>query len=271
MLNKDELYTNKIFLCGALPLLKTIVGDIPSLKSKFKNVHCIYQVSCLDKDAPEGKYATHFMVNGDEWIVHADKVAYRVGKQKFVELEFKSVEAMNAFFKGKITPATLPKMHGLNFAYEFGVFMAALLKMANLLGLTTPPEDYDTKKLLVKCYFYLLTAGISTLNKQGHEGVHGWTLKSPDRVYAFAVNGEPEVSAYIRIKAGKSRSGRGEYKRAMPFFTLRFDCLDSALGILLGIEDMLAFTKSGKLIMDGAPEFGAQIGEYMLLVGDYAK
>ena len=271
MPTKDDIYTNKIFLCGALPLLKTIVADVPSLNSKFKNVHCIYQVSCLDPEAPEGKWATHFMVNGDEWLVHADKVAHRVKKQKFVELEFKSVEAMNAFFKGKISTATLPKMRSVNFVYEFGVFMAALLKMAGLLGLTKPPEDEASKALLVKCYFYLLTAGISTLNKQGHEAIHNWALKSPDRVYAFAVNGHPEASAYIRVKAGKTRSGRGEYKRAMPFFTLRFDCYDSALGTLLGIDDMLESTKSGKLIMDGAPEFGAQIGEYMLLVGALAK
>ena len=271
MATKDDIYVNKIFLCGALPLLKTIAADVPAINKRFKNVHCIFQVSCLDKDAPEGKYATHFMVNGDEWIVHADKVAHRIKKQKFVELEFKSVEAMNAFFKGKITPATLPKMKGLQFTYEFGVFMAALLKMANLLGLTVPPKDEETKRLLVKLYFYLLTAGISTLNKQGYESVHNWALKSPDRVYAFAVDGEPDVSAYIRVKAGKTRSGRGQYKRAMPFFTLRFNNLDSALGILMSIDDMLESTKSGKLIMDGAPEFGAQIGEYMLLVGDLAK
>ena len=268
---KDDIYTNKIFLCGALPLLKTIVADIPSLKKKFEKVHCIYQVSCLDPDAPEGKWATHFMVNGDEWLVHADKVAYRVKKQKFVELEFKSVEAMNAFFKGKIAPATLPKMKGLNFTYEFGVFMAALLKMANLLGLSEPPADADMQKLLVKCYFYLLSTGISTLNKNGYESIHNWALKSPDRVYAFAVTGQPEVSAYVRVKAGKTRSGRGEYKRAMPFFTLRFDNCENALRILLGLDDMLEATKSGKLIMDGAPEFGAQIGEYMLVVGGLAK
>ena len=64
----EAIYTNKIFLCGALPLLKTIVNDVPSLKKKFEKVHCIYQVSCLDPDAPEGKWATHFMVNGDEWL-----------------------------------------------------------------------------------------------------------------------------------------------------------------------------------------------------------
>lgn len=267
----EAIYTNKIFLCGALPLLKTIVNDVPSLKSKFKKVHCVYQVSCLDSDAPDGKWATHFVVNGDEWLVHANKVAHRVGKQKFVELEFKSVDAMNAFFKGKIGPATLPKMKGVNFIYEFGVFMMALLKMANLLGLETPPEDEDTKRLLVKCYFYLLSVGISTLNKLGHEKIHDWALKSPDRVYAWKVDGEDSVSAFIRIKAGKSKAGKGEYKRAMPFFTMRFNNLDSALGILMSIDDMLDSVRSGKLIMDGAPEFGAQIGEYMLLVGALAK
>ena len=105
----------------------------------------------------------------------------------------------------------------------------------------------------------------------GHPEVKEWTLKSPDRVYAFAVNDHPEVSAFIRIKAGKSRAGRGEYKRAMPFFTLRFDSLTSALGILLSTDDMLEATKAGRLIMDGGPEFGAQLGGFMLEVGDLAK
>jgi hypothetical protein len=270
--SRDETYTNKIFLCGALPLLKTIVADIPSLNKRFAKIHAVYQVSALDPDSPEGKVATHFVVNGDEWLVHADKVAYKVGNQPFIELEFKSVEAMNAFFKGKIGPATLPKMKGaLKFTKEFVAFMASLLKMASMLGLTAVPEEEETKKLLVKLYFYLLSTGISALNKNGHEAVHEWALKSPDRVYAWAVEGYPEVSAYLRVKAGKSKAGKGEYKRAMPFFTMKFDSFDSALGILLSVDDMLESVRKGRLIMEGAPEFGAQIGEFMLTVGSLAK
>ena len=105
----------------------------------------------------------------------------------------------------------------------------------------------------------------------GHPEIHDWTSKSPDRVYAFAVDGYPQVAAYLRIKAGKSRAGRGEYKRAMPFFTLRFNNLDSALGILMSIDDMLEATKAGRLVMDGGPEFGAQIGGFMLEIGALAK
>ena len=57
----------------------------------------------------------------------------------------------------------------------------------------------------------------------------------------------------------------------MPFYTLRFDNIDNALGILLGTDDMLEAVKTGHLIMDGAPEFGGQIGTYMLEVAALAK
>ena len=52
---------------------------------------------------------------------------------------------------------------------------------------------------------------------------------------------------------------------------MRFDNLDSALAILLGTGDMVEMIASNQMMMDGAPEFGAQIGDYMLMVGDYAK
>ena len=57
----------------------------------------------------------------------------------------------------------------------------------------------------------------------------------------------------------------------MHIITLGFDSLDSALGILMSIDDMIAATTAGRLIMDGAPEFGAQIGDFMLMVADYAQ
>ncbi len=268
MASREEFLTNKIFMNAVLPLMKVIVADTPSLAKKFKAVHCVYQVSALDPDAPGGKYATHFQVNCDEWVIHTEKIE----PKPMVELEFKTVEAMNQFFKGKIGPATLPKMKGIaKNPGAFVAFLMVLLKMSSLLSAKEPPKDEESKRLMVKCFFYLLSSGISQLNKNGHEEIHAWAAKSPDRVYAWAVDGEPSVSAYIRVKAGKTRSGRGTYKRALPFFTMRFDSLDSALGILMQTADMLDFTRSGKLIMDGAPEFGAQIGDFMMQVGGMAQ
>ncbi len=46
----------------------------------------------------------------------------------------------------------------------------------------------------------------------------------------------------IRVKAGKTKSARGEYTYSKPFFTMRFDSVDSALGILLQTDDMIEAT-----------------------------
>lgn len=262
----EALYSNKIFLNAALPLVKVIANDVPSLKKKFENAHAVIQVSCLDPDVEGGKQGMHFVVNSGEWLVHTC-----LTEDPHIELEFKSVEALNDFFKGNISLGGIPKIKGIKHAGTLVSFVMVLLKMASLLGATEPPKDEETKELLVKCYFYLLSSGISQLNKMGHPEIKDWTTKSPDRVYAFAVDNYPQVSAFIRIKAGKSRAGRGEYKRAMPFFTLRFNSLDSALGILMSIDDMLEATKAGRLVMDGGPEFGAQIGGFMLEIGALAK
>ena len=262
----EALYSNKIFLNAALPLVKVIANDVPSLKKKFEHAHAVKQESCHDPEVEGGKRGMHFVVNSGEWLVHTC-----LTKDPHIELEFKSVEALNDFFKGNISLGGIPKIKGIKHTGTLVSFVMVLLKMANLLGATEAPKDEETKELLVKCYFYLLSSGISQLNKMGHPGIKDWTTKSPDRVYAFAVDNYPQVSAFIRIKAGKSRAGRGEYKRAMPFFTLRFNNLDSALGILMSTDDMLEATKAGRLIMDGGPEFGAQIGGFMLEIGDLAK
>ena len=64
---------------------------------------------------------------------------------------------------------------------------------------------------------------------------------------------------------------RGAYTKSMPFFTMKFDCPKSALGILLQTDDMIQSTIEGKLIMVGGPEFGAMLGDHMMLVASYVK
>lgn len=264
MASDETRYTNKVFMAGALPLLKTIATDVPEMAKKFVGVDAVYQVSA--KVSETEKEATHFVVENGEWSVKLGE--YDGDKKIDAELEFSSMEKMNEFFKGKMT--ALPKMKIKSFS-KFIKLMAVLLKMSSLLNIATPPEDEQLCLLLCKLYFYLLSSGISQLNKMGHPEIHEWTLKSPDRVYQWAVEDHPECTAYLRIKAGKSRAGRGEYKRSKPFFCMKFDTAQHALAILLGTGDMLQMTKDKQLIMEGAPEFGAMIGDYMMIVGGLAK
>lgn len=257
-------YTNKVFMAGALPLLKTIATDVPEIAKKFKGVNAVYQVSAMAN--AQDKEAVHFIVEDGEWSC---KLGEYYGQNKIdAELEFSSMERMNEFMKGKMT--SLPKMHIKSFP-KFIQFMTVLLKMSSLLNIAEPPEDEGLCLLLCKLYFYLLSSGISQLNKMEHPEIHSWALKSPDRVYQWAIENHPECTAYLRVKAGKSRAGRGEYKRSKPFFCMKFDTAQHALMILLGTGDMLQMTKDKQLIMEGAPEFGAMIGDFMMTVGDLAK
>ncbi|HBK68395.1 MAG TPA: hypothetical protein DEB05_07340 [Firmicutes bacterium] len=263
MVCKEEIFANKIFLNSVLPLLKVLAEERGELKKSFKNKTAVIQISAKDL---EGKVATHFDIKDGVWTVGKGTVE---NSNLDLELEFSSIVQLNDFFTGKTKK--LPKIKGLRNIGLLAGALKALMAMSKLLGASSPPKKEEEKELLVKMYFYLLSSGISQLNKAGHPDISNWTKKSPDRVFAWAVTGKPELSAYLRVKAGNSKAGRGEYKRSKPFFTMRFDTVDSALGILLQIDDMIDATINERIIMEGAPEYGAQIGEYMVLVGSYAK
>mgnify|MGYP005796631559 CR=1 FL=1 len=57
----------------------------------------------------------------------------------------------------------------------------------------------------------------------------------------------------------------------MTFYVRGVGLQDGALGSRLGTDEVLEAVKEGRLIMDGAPEFGGQIGTYMLEVAALAK
>ncbi len=265
----DELYASRIFLNAALPLLKVIAADKDGVRKGFAGKSGTVQVSALTGSAGDGegpeKIGTHFFVEDG-----ALRFAKGLHGSPDIELEFPTVAGLNGFFSGK--SKKLPRIKGgLRRPALLVATFKALLSMAAALGAKEPPASEADRDLVVKMYFYLLSSGISQLNKAGHRAVSRWVASSPDRVYAWTVEGKPELSAYLRVKAGNSRAARGVYERSKPFFTMSFDSTESALGILLSIDDMVEATKAGRIIMKGAPEFGAAIGEYMLLVGGYAK
>jgi hypothetical protein len=261
----EALYASRIFLNAALPLVKVLSEEKPALKKAFKGKNGLIQVSAVDTLGGSGKVGTHFVIENG-----AITVRKGVAEKNDIELAFPSVEALNGFFSGK--SKKLPKISGgLGNPGLLVAFFKTLLSMSSALGATEAPEDPKEQALLVKLFFYLLTSGISQLNKAGHPAVSKWASTSPDRVYALAVEGDPELAAYVRVKAGNTKAVRGVYERSKPFFTLAFDSPASALGTLLGKDEMIQATAEGKIIMKGAPEFGGTLGDFLLLVGSLAK
>jgi hypothetical protein len=280
-------YASAIFLKAALPLLKVLAEENAGVRKAFAGKNGTVQVSALPKpgevtpmidraaltsgslvDGGSGpvKVGTHFVVM-DGVLSCSTKLAETVPD---IELEFPSLAALNGFFSGK--SMKLPRIRGAFRAP--GLLIATfkgLLAMSAALGAKDAPKTNEERALLVKLYFYLLSSGISRLNKAGHPAVVKWAAVSPDRVYAFCVEGRPDLGAYIRVKAGNTRAARGVYERSRPFFAMSFDSVESALGILLENDDMIAATQAKRIVMLGAPEYGATLGEFMMLVGSYAK
>lgn len=260
-MTEQDRYANIVFLNAVLPLLKVVVDSNEKIKNKFKGMNATLQISALTE---AGKVGTHYEIEEGQL-----KVVKGVVENPTLELEFKTIIDFNGFFKG--TSKKLPKIKGIFNVRLLLASLSGLLKMSGLLGLNEPPKEEKEKELLVRLYFYLLSSGISQLNKAGHPSISKWVKKSPDRVYAWTVNGDENLSAFLRIKAGNSKASRGIYKRSKPFFTMRFNSTESALGILMETDDMIESTICGNLVMEGAPEFGAQLGDYMGIVGSYAK
>ena len=84
---------------------------------------------------------------------------------------------------------------------------------------------------------------MSRANKLGWEPMTKWTEKQTDRIYQFRVGATrdkdgnelyPEIAAYLRVKAGKTKAGRGEYTRKRPFVLLDFPNPDGCIAVLSG-------------------------------------
>ncbi len=255
-------YTAKLFIHAVLPLIRVVAEDTELIK-KWKKHNGVVQ---FEVATDEGLWGIHFIVEDGKLT---PKIATLPSNEVTISLHFNSVEHFNAFFRSETKK--LPKIKGFLHPGMLTVTMKTLLKMSSLLSITKPPKKLEEKVLVTKMMFYLLTAGISQLNKLEHPDIKKWTTTSPNRVYALTVDDWKDVAAYIHVKAGKSRSARGRYERSKPFFTMRFADLDSALAILLETGDLLALTAEKKLIMEGAPEFGAKFGDFMMLVGEYIK
>ncbi len=257
----DTMYTCNLFMNSVLPLFKEIAVAGGALEADRFVPEQVVQFSCQTEEELK---AIHFVIANHEMTT-----VLGAHEAPTLELHFKTVEHFNAFFKNKTKK--LPSIRGIKNFKLFVFTMKALLRMGGLLSMTKAPKKEEDKRLLCKLLFYLLTSGISQLNKLGHPDVRKWSEKSPRRVYALTVDGYEDVAAHVMIERGKSRSRRGRYLRSKPFYTMRFVDLDSALAVLQETGDTLTLTGEEKLIMEGAPEFGGKLGDLMMLVGSYVK
>lgn len=265
VITQDDVYAARVFLYSALPLLRVIAESEEKYGKKFAGKSFVFQVSAKYPEAEGGAVGTHFVIEDGKWTV----VVGKLHENPDLEFIFPNLRDLNIFFSGKGMP--LPKIKGMGKLGYLLPILTTLLRMAGLLQSKDIPKNPEDQKLLVKLYFYLLPNGISQLNKMGHPEFKAFTVPSPDRAYAYAVTGYPELQSWIRIKAGNTKSGRGEYTRCRPFLKMRFDSTQHALDILMSKAEMIPYIEQGYLTIEGSPEFGGALGGLMFGVAYFAQ
>ena len=100
-----------------------------------------------------------------------------------------------------------------------------------------------------------------------------WTAKQPDRTYQFQVGATldkdgnelyPEIDAYLRVKMGRSKAGKG--LRKYPFVLFKFPNPDGCIAVLTGRYDFVECVEKGCVEIVGAGDsYAVQFNSIMTI------
>ncbi|MBW7863340.1 MAG: hypothetical protein H3C30_02875 [Candidatus Hydrogenedentes bacterium] len=258
MATTEELLAARIVFRAVLPVIKEMIADDPATHAKFEGVTGTVQFVA---DDPGGAVGACLCFDSG-----AFSVAQEIRPDADITFAFPTVARMVAMFAGK--PA-LPKLGTLlgGGLKNFGLLLKTfhLLLGLKLLMPTARPKDPVKARLKVKMTLYMISTALSQLNKSGDVEMGKWTGKQPDRIYQWSVEGT-DIACYLRVKAGKTKAGRGFYTRRKPFVHLRFAGVDAAIPVLNNEIDTLQAMTKGLVVNDGSPEYGGKVGDFMLRI-----
>lgn len=245
-----ELLAARIFLRAVFPVMKVVLTDVPAMKKKFENVNARVQFVALNNGEKIG--ACLVFENGEF------KVEQGVFDNADITFSFKTVKKMNDMLAGK---PVIPSIKGIR---KIGLLLKvlSLLLSLKIMMPNVRPKTYEKKYLKVKLAFYMITTALSQYNKGGDPEMVKWTSKQPDRIYQISVEGT-DIAAYLRVKAGNTKAGRGFYERRRPFVHMKFNGVDGAIAVLMRDEEFVGAVGKGYVTIEGAPEYAAQLNDFM--------
>jgi hypothetical protein len=255
--SEKDIMTARLFFKAAFPVMKVPLNDDPKLKKAFQKERANIQFSAKNGVEDLGCYLT--FDNGNLTVTEG------FCEKPEITMQFSSVEKMNVMLTGG---TVLPKIKGLR---HIGLLIK-FLKLMMSLKLMMPnarPKDPHKQYLKVKMSLYMITTALSAFNKLGDTRMKEWTSKQPDRVYQFTVEPYDEengIAAYLRVKGGKTKAGRGVYQRRRPFVHFRFKTVDGALKVLLKDVEFVEAVAKNCVAVDGSPEYAAQLNDLMAVL-----
>jgi hypothetical protein len=258
-----DITTAKLFFNAAFPVMRVVLEDDPVMKARFAKVRAVVQIGAKNPGGEESFLACHLVFDHG-----AFSVVQGPAENPGIALTFSTVAKMNTMFRGG---AALPAIKGFGrpgtLIKVFSLLMSLMIMMPS-----SRPRDPDRQKLKVKMSLYMITRALSTYNKLGDPGMAEWCRRQPDRIYQFLVDGpggpgaEPAVAAYLRVKAGKSKSGHGIYTRRSSFVLFHFFSVPGALKVLLKDVGFVEGVEQGCVEIVGSPEYAMYLNDFMSIL-----
>lgn len=299
-----DVLTAKLYFKAAFPAMNIPLTEDPKQVKKFEKLNVIVQFSAADDAEPldcyivfldenhaqktlaqkrfkvyQGKYEGFLPYNDKETKQAVRDESLKDDNITLIKLEFKSIKSLLGVFKGNgigdmlgIVPPLLKNI------FKPGIlkFLFLMLSLTKTMPSFNPGVDEPFEQYLkVKMSLYLITSALSAANKYGWEEMSKWTEKQSDRIYQFKVGATldkegkeiyPPIAAYLRIKAGNTKAGRGEYTRKRPFVLFDFPNPDGCLAVLTGrYEFVEAVTKKCVAIIGSGDSYAVQFNNIMTL------
>jgi len=253
MTTENDLLVAELYIKAAFPVFKVLLKDDPPTAKRFKNTLAIIVFRAKHNSGFVG--ATFHFNRGEV------EIEDRPAEGGDIVFTFASVRKMNSFLSGGLA---LPAIKGFFKLKLLASFISALL-MLKLMMPDNRPRSEHKRYLKVKLALYMVSTGLSKLNKSGDADMLAWTSSQPDRIYQLSVEGT-DIAVYLRVKAGKTKAGRGMYQRKRPFVHLKFHSVDGALKVLLKDLEFVDAVDNKYISVEGSPEYAANLNDFMMRV-----
>jgi hypothetical protein len=248
-----------LFLRAVLPLLEVVVAERPAARRLLRGLSGTAQFEARGAD-----FAARLSFEGG-----ALRISHGAPGDATLRFVFRNLSAMNDFFAGKPRLPWISPYLGIKNPVML-VRTARLLAALRILEPPRPgaaPPPPEERALRVRLLLYLVPRALERLHREGHGPMRELAEDSPDRVYQWTVTGT-DIAAWLRMHAGRVKSGRGVYERRKPFVHFMFPDVDAAFGVLTATGSQMSGFRGGRVVTYGSPEYTRKMALLMQQVDE---
>jgi len=206
--------------------------------------------------AVDEELAAHLVLDGER-----ARVGRGMHRSPTVTLRFADARALNRFFAGRPSPASLPSVSG----WRHPLVLASVARLLGRLRILDPRAACKTpseRAARVRLVLAFITRALAELARAGHHGMRALVDDSPDRVYQWTV-AERGIGGFLRVCRGRARAGSDVYIHRRPFVHFVFPTVEAAYRVFTATGSQMDAVARGLVRTEGSPEHARAISRMM--------